>query len=75
MGQPNFVTTTKSHTKIPKFPKQQKSALVFMENNTRQTQKNRTKIIDYLLDNPCNFVIYVDDNVIKNERFHCRQMK
>ena len=46
MWQPNFVTTAKSRSKTPKFRKQQKSAHVFMENNTQQTQKNRTPIID-----------------------------
>ena len=46
MWQPNFVTTTKSRSETPKFRKQQKSAHVFMENNTRETQKNRTPIID-----------------------------
>ena len=46
MWQPNFITTAKFRSKTPKFRKQQKSAHVFMENNTRQTQKNRTPIID-----------------------------
>ena len=39
-------TTANSRSKTPKFRKEQKSANVFVENNTRQTQKNRTPIID-----------------------------
>ena len=39
MWQPNFVTTAKFHSKTPKFRKQQKSAHVFMENNTSKHKK------------------------------------
>ena len=46
MWKPNFITIAKSRSKTQKFRKQQKSAHVFMENNTWQTQKNRTPIID-----------------------------